>query len=127
MRTFMGDDRGGTALDTALVLPIYLTMVLGVVGIGFLLWTENAIQSAVQQAARCASVNKNDCSTQTQVKNAAVGWSYGILTDPSQVQVNFRAICSSGQGGTIVLVQYPVSFFVISTTVTAEACYPDLS
>lgn len=127
MRAFIGDDRGGSALDMALVLPTYLLMVLGVVGMGFLLWTENAIQTAVQQAARCASINKNDCGTATQVQNAAVGWSYGIVTDPNQVQVNFRATCSSGQGGTIVLIQYPVNFFVLSTTVAAEACYPDLS
>ena len=129
MRTFIGDDRGGSALDMALVLPTYLLMVLGVIGMGFLLWAENAIQTAVQQAARCASVNKNDCGTATQVQNAAIGWTYGILTsnDTSKVSVNFRAICSSGQGGTAVKIQYPVNFFVLSTTVAAEACYPDLS
>ena len=127
MRGFIGDDRGGSALDMALVLPMYVTIVLGIFAIGFVLWTENALQTAVQQAARCASVNKTDCATVAQVKNAAVGWSYGILTDPNSVQVNFRATCSSGQGGTIVLIQYPVTFYVISTTVTAEACYPDLT
>ena len=129
IRKFLSDCRGGDALDMALIFPFYMLIVLGVMAMAFLLWTENTIQSAVQQAARCAAINPIDCGTQSAVQNAAIGWTYGILTtsDTGKVSVNLSATCSSGKSGKAVAITYAVTFLVISTTVAAESCYPSLS
>jgi Flp pilus assembly protein TadG len=134
VRSFVRDDRGGTALDMALVMPVYLLIILGIFAVSFLLWTENCIQYAVEQAARCASVDVIDCGTAgvpdaTKVQNAAIAWTYGILTsaDTAKVTVNLGVACAAGITGNAVAIHYSVTFFVISTSVAAEACYPLLT
>jgi Flp pilus assembly protein TadG len=129
IRTCLADDAGGSSLDMALSLPFYILMILGIFAIAFVLWTENGIQHGASAAARCAVVDTTECNTVGAVRNAAIGWSYGVLSssDAGKVTVNLSANCSPGQSGKAVLIQYPVNFFVISTTVAAEACFPDLS
>src|SRR5262249_53099065 len=129
IRRYLANDTGGSSLDMALSLPYYILMILGIFGIAFVLWAENGIQHAASAAARCAAVATSECSTISAVQNAAIGWSYGVLSssDASKVTVNLSATCNSGQSGKAVQIQYPISFFVISTTVAAESCFPDLS
>ena len=127
MRRYLANEAGGSSLDMALSLPVYILMILGIFAIAFTLWVENGIQHAATAAARCAVVDTAECDTTTTIKNAAVGWSYGVLSSANQVQVNLSATCQSGQAGKQVLIQYNITFFVISTTVAAESCFPNLS
>lgn len=129
MRRYLSDDTGTVALEMGLVFPFYLLIILSIFAIAFLVWTENSIQYAVAAAARCAVVDTTACGTSDAVKNAAIGWSYGVLGsgDTGKVTVNLAATCSTGESGASVKIQYPVTFFVISTTVAAEACFPNLS
>jgi Flp pilus assembly protein TadG len=142
-RPDLGDKRGSVVLELALVLPFFLLSILGVFAVGFLWWTENTIESAVQQAARCASINAIACGNGTQatvakVQNAAIGWTNGILSagDTNMVTVNLNVTCpASGgffslaipQAGNAVKIAYPMTFLLFDATVTAEACYPVLS
>ena len=132
MRRLMIDENGGVALETALVLPAYLLIILGIFSVAFLLWTENSIQFAAEAAARCASVDTAECGSVLAIQNAAIGWSNGVLTTSNigDVFVDTGATCSSGPPpitGIAVAIKYTVTFFVISTKVAAEACYPSLS
>ena len=127
VRRYLASEAGGSSLDMALSLPVYMLMILGIFAIAFTLWVENGIQHAATLAARCAVVDTAECDTQASIQNAAVGWSYGVLSSSNQVQVNLSATCQSGQSGKLVLIQYNVNFFVISTKVTAESCFPNLS
>jgi len=127
MKRFLVDDRGGPALDLALAVPAFLVIVLGVLGVAFVLWTENSIQSAAAQAARCAVVDSFACATASQIQNAAVGWALGAPISTANVTVNLSATCANGISGKAVAITYTTTFFVISTTMSAESCYPNLS
>jgi Flp pilus assembly protein TadG len=126
IRRFLVDECGTNALELALATPIFLLFVLGIFGLGFVLWVENSIQSASAQAARCAVVD-NSCSTTSQIQNAAVGWALGAPITTANVTVNLNATCATGVTGKAVAISYTASFFVISTTMSAESCYPSLS
>ena len=129
MRGYLASEAGGSSLDMALSLPYFILIILGIFAISFVMWTENGIQHAASAAARCAVVATSECDTISAVQNAAIGWSYGVLTssDTSKITVNLSATCNSGQAGKAVLIQYAINFFVISTTVAAESCFPNLS
>jgi Flp pilus assembly protein TadG len=59
--------RGGSAaVETALVLPLLLLMVMGAIEFGRLGWTRAGLNYAVQEAARCAAVQPGVCGTPTQ-------------------------------------------------------------
>lgn len=121
LRRFAIDDRGTNALELALVTPVFVLIVIGIFGLGFVLWVENSIQSAAAQAARCAVVDAS-CTTTTQIQNAAIGWALGAPITAANVTVNLNATCN-GITGKAVAISYTATFFVISTTMSAESCY----
>ena len=50
-------DRGATAVEFALVAPIFLIFVIGIIDLGRLFYIKNVMQSTVEQSARYAMVN----------------------------------------------------------------------
>jgi Flp pilus assembly protein TadG len=61
------DRRGGAAVETALVLPLLLSMVMGAVEVSRLGWTQAALNYAVQEAGRCAEVTPTACGSSADV------------------------------------------------------------
>jgi hypothetical protein len=55
--------RGTTAVETALVLPVFLLFVLGIVELGRAVFVEHVLNSACRQAARIGSTNGNSTAT----------------------------------------------------------------
>jgi len=121
VRRFITDDQGTNALELALATPVFLLIVLGIFALGFVMWVENGIQSAAAQAARCAVIDAN-CATTSQIQNAAVAWALGAPITASNVTVNLNATCN-GLPGKAVGITYTATFFVISTTMSAESCF----
>jgi Flp pilus assembly protein TadG len=116
-------DRGTAAIETALVFPVFILMVLGVFEFGRALWTQSALQYAVQVAARCGAVDVTTCASPSQVISYAVTQSQP-LSVPS---ADFSA--STQTCGSSVSVSYPFTFvvphlFPFDVTFSAQACYP---
>lgn len=63
MRNRWVDDRGASALEFAIVVPILLTLLLGMIEFGFVFQAQLALTHAAREGARLASVNKFDSST----------------------------------------------------------------
>ena len=56
------DDCGTTAIEFAILSPVFLGMVIGILGLGLLLFVVGGMHYAVEQAARCASVRTTVCT-----------------------------------------------------------------
>jgi Flp pilus assembly protein TadG len=69
--------RGVSAVETALILTIFLALLFGIVSFSLVLWTQASLHYAVQAAARCASVNQASCGTQSGVETYAMSKYYG--------------------------------------------------
>ena len=54
---------GSVAVEYGLLLPALLLLVLGVMDVGRLLWTQATLDRAVEAAARCAAVNTISCAS----------------------------------------------------------------
>lgn len=122
-RSLRASDRGTSAIETAIVFPVFLALLLGVFEFGRALWTQSALQYAVQVAARCGAVDITTCATPGDVISYAVAESQP-LSVPSG---DFSA--STLTCGSSVSVTYPFSFvvpnlFPFSITLLEQACYP---
>lgn len=54
LRKFLADPRGATAAEFALVLPVALLFLLGIIDVGRYFWTINKLEKAVQVGTRYA-------------------------------------------------------------------------
>ncbi len=62
-RRFRDNNRGTAAIELALVLPMFVLLILGSLGAASLGFSVASMNYAVEEAARCAAVNKTLCST----------------------------------------------------------------
>ena len=51
------DERGATALEFAILAPVFFLIIFGIIAFGLLFWTQVGLQHGAEMAARCASIN----------------------------------------------------------------------
>ncbi|WP_203335309.1 TadE/TadG family type IV pilus assembly protein [Nocardioides limicola] len=66
-RTRRSGERGATAVEFALIVPLLLLLVFGTIQFGLYLWSVQAGTSATAHAARRMAVG--DCRTEAEVRN----------------------------------------------------------
>ncbi len=119
---------GVTAIEFALLLPFFVLLLMGIIDFGEALFFQLALQHAVTEAARCATVSSQsggipDCSTATNIETYAASQAYGLRLTASA----FSASMPSGFH--CVEASYPYSFTLpfgpaFALTLTASSCYP---
>jgi Flp pilus assembly protein TadG len=132
LAAFGRDERGASdAVEFALVGPLLIAFIFGVYEFGQAVWTQGILDYAVEQAARCASVNTTTCGS----ANAIATYAAGLTTPlnlPSNVFTATTPIC-----GNQVAASYTFSFvkigvlpiinarlFPTTVVLTSTACFP---
>jgi len=121
MKTFQirGHEDGQTMVEFALVLPILLIILLGIVQYGIAFKNSLALTDAVRAGARKAAVSRslNNCDTgaaQQAVRDSAVD----LTTSDVQPTVTFAPGCEAGASVT-VSATYPYSIDILGFVVTS--------
>ena len=109
-------------MEFALIAPVFFTLMLGIMEIGVLVWAQLALQQGVEAAARCASVDKNQCATTSQVQSYAAAEAEGLAAPASAFTVT-AASCGTLVQATFTP-QFLPTFPIPSQTLTAQACFP---
>lgn len=118
---------GTAAVEFAIVLPVLLLCVLGVMEFARVIWTQAALDYAVQAAARCAAVDTLTCplADPNQVLRYAAGKAPGLsFADPAATFAVSTQAC-----GVQVTASLPFDFLLTnllpySQTLNATACFP---
>ncbi len=137
------DDRGAAALEFALVLPILIVLVFGIISFGYMLSFRQAMSQAAAEGGRAAAVKPAGTSTTDRITaaraaiNDALG-SYGVtctsgggLTHtggPSGTCSITIVACSSGPSGAQcarVALSYPYSSNSLIPGLGINAVLPD--
>ncbi|WP_338504968.1 TadE/TadG family type IV pilus assembly protein [Sphingomonas kaistensis] len=88
------DERGGAMVETALALPILLTMIWGIVQFGLAMHANNGIQNALGEGARYATLCVNptlvngcrrptDAQIIARIKERRFSSTYGSFDEPT--------------------------------------------
>ena len=115
------DERGGAAVEYALVLPVFITLIVGALCAGNLLFAINGLHYAVQDAARCAAVKTTICAD----SSTTVSYAQSRYSGPN-IAPNFT-FSTSGCGHTVHgSASYPLMLgaYTINVPISASACYP---
>jgi len=114
---------GTTAIEFALVAPIFMMFLFGTIEFGRLLWTEQALQETAIAGARCMAIAQGT----TQSSACASSGTYSSIT------LNNAATCGGTAGFSqvtltstfVTAVPQLVQLAAGGTSLTATACYPN--
>ncbi|MGH7045784.1 MAG: TadE/TadG family type IV pilus assembly protein [Stellaceae bacterium] len=128
---------GATAVEFALVAPMFFMLVFGTIEFGRLLWTQEALQETAIAGARCVAIAQgttqdSPCAsggTTSYVQNVAKGWGLSLAS----ITPNTTATCGGWSGFSEMTLTSSFKSVVpelirLSTsgiTLTASACYPN--
>lgn len=81
-RAFKQSRRGQTAMEVALILPIFMLLVLGIMDFARLYWTQSVVRGAAYEGVRVAILNEttNDQVQSTIIDELQIG---GLNQEPS--------------------------------------------
>jgi Flp pilus assembly protein TadG len=117
MRTLLGDRRGMTAVEFAIVGSLMFTVSFGAIDLGLILWTQGSLQAVAADAARCGAISASGCTTsagvQTYVQNEAANWIMSTVTSDLTININGSvdtATCPTISTGTYETVQITTTY-----------------
>ncbi|MCK5166785.1 MAG: pilus assembly protein [Rhodospirillaceae bacterium] len=118
-RSYLANDRGVAAVEFAIVLPVFIMLIMGIVDFGRIYWIKSAMQFVVEQSTRYAMVN-------TSISEAALEtYAYAQEASVSGSGATFEATIDAS--GTVnymtVTGTYTFSFItpLVGTTLTLDA------
>lgn len=85
LRTFVRDRSGASAAEFALVLPLFIVLLLGVIDAGRLLWELNTIRKAAQVGARMTAVTDPVAGGLTSASYVGIDPGTGVLLGQGDV------------------------------------------
>ena len=75
VRSLGKDESGANAVEFALVAPVLLLLILGIIQFGMILFTYNNMVQAAREAARVLAVQSGSLTEASAVANAQLGFS----------------------------------------------------
>jgi Flp pilus assembly protein TadG len=107
-------------VEFALVLPALAMLVVGGLYTGLLMYSAAGLHSAVEQAARCYSVNVGQCNSATAAQTYAQNSYYGINAPTFTASLQ---TCGHQVSATLSFV-LDAAVASFNVPLTATACFP---
>jgi Flp pilus assembly protein TadG len=125
MGNVSGCDSGATAVEFAIVAPVFLLFLVGTLSVSLLMFTASSLHYAVEEAARCASVKTSVCTDATATRDYARSHYYGISATPTFTYTPpSSAACGGNQVSGAVTYVLETYYDQWSIPLTATACFP---
>jgi Flp pilus assembly protein TadG len=117
----LADVRGATAVEFAMVGPVFLLLVIGIIYVCLLLFCAASMQYAVEKGARCSSVATTICTDSASTITYTNAAYYGPFGTPTFTYA--ARTCGHSVTGTK---NFALHIFVTTLTVplSATACFP---
>jgi Flp pilus assembly protein TadG len=125
-KTLLKDQRGTSAVEFALTLPVFILMILGVWQIGHGMWAQFALQHGAQMAARCMAVaaaanNPTTCTDTASTQSYAASQAYGLNPSPSIFTVS-QPTCGNQISADYKISPVVANIGIPALTLHAQAC-----
>ncbi|WP_230279316.1 TadE/TadG family type IV pilus assembly protein [Croceicoccus sp. Ery15] len=134
LRPLFRDEHGGTAIEFALLGPVLVIMLFGLIETGRLLWTQHTLDEVAYATVRCMSIS-TECDDQTAQQDFAVARanSYGVRIAAADVVVQTNTTCKTFGSSNRVIIDKDFSSVMNKMVpsypeeIEAEACFPNLA
>jgi len=115
------DERGTTAVEFAMVAPVFILLVIGLLYVCMALYAVGSLHYAVEEGARCASVRTALCSDAHKTLDYTKNHYFGPNTSPT-FSYAVLACGNSVSGSANYAMDLGLAKFTVP--ITATACFP---
>lgn len=119
---YLADEKGASAAEFALVLIPFAGLVFGIIGISLMIYANETLQYATEDAARCASVKTTVCTDAASTQAYALSRYTGPALSPT-FAYDASASCGHSVTGTATM-DLDIGLVNISVPLQAHACFP---
>jgi Flp pilus assembly protein TadG len=137
---FWRANKGGSAVEFALVVTPLLMLAMGVFEFGRYYWTTEALQESAVAGARCIGISQSSCAsagvynsgnTASYVQGVAAGW--GVTVPTSDIVTTNSTTCGTLTGFAQVKITYLFKTVIPNIipigaggqSITVQSCYPN--
>ncbi|MFY9838649.1 MAG: TadE family protein [Xanthobacteraceae bacterium] len=118
--SFLTGDSGSTAVEFGLVLPGLAMLIVGTLYAGLVMYSIAGLHTAVEEGARCYSVNSGSCGSASEAQTYAQNHYYGLNKPAFSAST---PACGHQVAGTVsVILSAGIARWTIP--LSAQACYP---
>jgi Flp pilus assembly protein TadG len=117
----IADQRGTSALEFAIVGPVFLSLIVGLIYGCLLLFTMASMQYAVEEGSRCASVKTTICTSSASIIAYTQAAYLGPFTVPSFTSTT--AACGHSVTGSTNFA-FDIGLAGLTVPLSATACFP---
>lgn len=124
---------GATIVEFALVAPLLVLLVFGVIDGSRMFWLKKSMDEVAFSTARCMSIS-TACETTAQQRSYAVqrARSYGVRITAADVTLETNVVCRQQPASNSVAIRVPIAsaargFVPLPDAMTSSACFPVLS
>jgi Flp pilus assembly protein TadG len=140
LRRLVGDRRGATAVEFAMVAGPLMLLLFGTMEFGRLMWLRQALEETATVGARCMGIPQPECMTGTAYDQAKTrtfilseASSWGLAVTTGDLAIDRAATCSGLPDFSTVEISYtfssavPILFDAIGVgpTITSQVCFPN--
>ena len=111
---------GAAATEFAMISTAMFLLLLGSIEFGRMLWTVSALNYAVEEGARCASVTPSVCGTSSQVATLASN----LSSIPASAFTYTSTTCGNKVVASYTYPWIATGLFSQTLVLSAQACFP---
>jgi len=120
-RRFALNSTGSVAVEFALLLPVYIAFIFGVIEFGRMIWIRNSMEFAVESAARYGAITSGatEASIESQAPNYLIGVSStGITFNADLTNASYVTVNATYNFTTLISTYVPIPATTLSVTAT---------
>jgi Flp pilus assembly protein TadG len=105
------DERGAAAVEFAILLPVLMLILFGIVEFGMIMYSREVITNASREGARAGIVQATAKPTAGAIQTVVTNYLTGTGINPSAVTINIAGAGLTAPNTLMVTVTYPYNFF----------------
>lgn len=110
MRSRLRDERGASAVEFGMIVPLLLVLLLGIIEFGHAFQVQGTLSASAREGARRMALQNDQAQARDAVQEAAAALSPGITDAQISIDPASCPVASDTDTDVVVTISYPMPF-----------------
>ena len=110
MRDRMRNERGATAVEFAMIMPLLIVLVIGIAEFGRAFQVQGTLSAAAREGVRLMALQNDPATARAAVRNAAASLDPGVTDAQIAITPASCPVLNSGSTSVRLTIRYPMPY-----------------